>query len=57
MQKRIITVTATFDMSNIPENMITSKEKAKEMVTKDMIEEFGWDEGYGGVEVKVTDIP
>lgn len=57
MQKRIVTVTATFDMSNIPENMITSKEKVKEMVTKDMIEEFGWDEGYSGVEVKVTDIP
>lgn len=37
--------------------MITSKEKVKEMVTKGVIEEFGWDEGYSGVEVKVTDIP
>lgn len=43
-------------MTEIPENMITSKEKVKEMVEKDMIEEFGWDEGYCGVEVEVKDI-
>lgn len=41
MKERIITITATFDMTEIPENMITSKEKVKEMVEKDMIEEFG----------------
>lgn len=56
MKKRIITVTATFDMTEIPENMITSKEKVKDMVTNDMIENFGWDEGYCGVEVEVKDI-
>ncbi len=44
-------------MTEIPENMITSKEKVKEMVEKDMIKEFVWDEGYNGVEVKVVDVP
>lgn len=55
MKERIITITAKFDMTEIPENMITSKEKVKKIVEKDMIEEFGWDEGYNGVEVKVVD--
>jgi len=56
MLKRVITITATFNMSEIPESMITSKEKVKEIVTRDMMEKFGWDEGYCGVEVEVKDI-
>lgn len=57
MKKRTINISAIFNMSEIPENMITSKEKVKEMITKDMEEKFGWDEGYCGVEVEVVDIP
>lgn len=56
MHKRIITITTTYDMDNIPENMITSKQKVEEIVTNDMIKIFGWDEGYCGVEVEVKDI-
>lgn len=55
MKKRIITITATFDMSEIPQSMITSKERVKEMVTRDAENHFGWDEGYNGVEVEVVD--
>lgn len=40
MKQRIITVTATFDISNFQEDVITSKEKVKKMVTKDKIEEI-----------------
>lgn len=57
--KRIIKVTATYDL-NDPELkglQITPKEKVKEMVTKQMIEAFGWDEGYCGVKVEVIDTP
>lgn len=57
VKKRIIKVVAIFDMTEIPEDMITSNEKVKEMVEKDIIEEFGWDDGYCGVEVKVVDVP
>lgn len=57
MKKRIITVTATFDMSNFQEDFITPKEKVKKMVIKDMEKIFGWDEGYSGVKVDVKDIP
>jgi hypothetical protein len=55
MRKRTIKVTVPFNMSEIPANMITSKEKVKEMVEKDMVNIFGWDEGYCGVEVEVID--
>ena len=37
--------------------MFYDKEKVKEMVTKQMIETFGWDEGYCGVKVEVIDAP
>ena len=56
--KRIIKVTATYDL-DCPEFkglQITPKETVREMVERDMIEQFGWDEGYLGVEVEVVDI-
>lgn len=55
--KRIIKVTATYDL-NDPELkgcQITPKERVKEIVTKQMIDVFGWDEGYRGVKVEVID--
>lgn len=55
MKERIITITVKFDMTKILENMITSKEKVKEMVERKVEKEFEWDEGYNGVEVKVID--
>lgn len=57
MRKRIIKVTATYDLDN-PELKglkITPKKTVKKMVTKKMIDVFGWDEGYRGVEVEVID--
>lgn len=56
MKKRVITVTVTYDMSAFQENIITPKEKVKKMITKDMIEKFGWDEGFSDVKVDVKDI-
>lgn len=56
MQKRIITVIATFDMSKFQEDIITPKEKVKEIATKNMIKEFGGDKGYIGIEVNVKNI-
>lgn len=57
--KRIIKVTATYNLDDPDlEGMeITPKEKVKEMVIKQMIDTFGWDEGYCGVEVEVIDTP
>lgn len=57
MRKRIIKVTATYDLED-PEcqgMQITPKEHVKNMVEKEMIDVFGWDEGYLGVEVEVID--
>lgn len=55
--KRIIKVTATYDLddTDLKGLQITPKEKVKEIVTKQMIDVFGWDEGYEGVEVEVID--
>lgn len=55
--KRIIKVTATYDLDDpwLKGLQITPKEKVKEMVTKQMIEAFGWDEGHRGVKVEVID--
>lgn len=57
MKKRTITITATFDMSKFSPSTITSKEKVKEMVTRDAENHFGWNEGYNGVKVEVVDTP
>ena len=55
--RRIIKVIATYDLDSPDLNgvQITPKERVKKMVEKDMIEQFGWDEGYLGVEVEVID--
>lgn len=55
--KRTINITVSFNLSELGVSQITPKEKVKEMVTQEMIELFGWDEGYEGVEVKVVDTP
>ena len=58
MRERIIKVTVTYDL-DCPELIglkITSKEIVKEMVERDMVEHFGWSEGYRGVEVEVVDM-
>lgn len=56
--KRIIKVTATYNLDTLSSKSgvkITPKETVKEMITKQMINIFGWDEGYRGVEVEVID--
>lgn len=55
MKKRTITITATFDMTEIPEKFITNNAHVKKMVEEEMIDCFGDDEGFDGVVVKVID--
>lgn len=55
MRRRIITVVATYDMSGIPVNETTPKERVEKNVIEEMEEFFGEDEGYDGVEVTVVD--
>ena len=58
MRERIIKVTVSYDL-DCPELkglQITSKETVKEMVERDMVEHFGWSDGYRGVEVEVIDM-
>ena len=55
--KRTINVTVSYNLDELKGLQITPKEKVKEMVTKQMIEAFGWDEGYYGVEAEVVDEP
>ena len=57
--KRTINVKVSYDLDD-PELQglqIVPKEKAQEVITEEMIEVFGWEEGYCGVEVEVIDIP
>ena len=54
---RTIKVTVVYDLDD-PELeglQITPREYVKEMVKREMVEVFGWDEGYRGVEVEVID--
>jgi hypothetical protein len=57
MKTRTIKVTVIYDMTDpsMKHLKITPKEKVQEMVHKDMVKHFGWDEGYRGVEVEVID--
>lgn len=58
MSERIIKVTVTYDLDD-PElrgMQITPKETVKEMVEREMVEVFGWDEGYRGVDVEVVEV-
>ena len=54
---RTIKVTVVYDLDD-PELeglQINPKENVKAMVEREMIEVFGWDEGYRSVEVEVID--
>lgn len=57
--KRIIKVTATYNLddSDLEGMEITPKEKVEEMVTEQMTDVFGWDDGYEDLEIEVVDIP
>lgn len=55
MKQKTIKITVTYDMSGFQEDIISPKEKVKEIIIKNMIEEFGWDDGYSGIEVDVVD--
>lgn len=57
--KRIIKVTATYNLDDpdLEEMEITPKEKVEEMVTEQMTDVFGWDDGYEDLEIEVVDIP
>ena len=49
--------TVTYDLNDpkLRGMQITPKETVKEMVKREMVEVFGWDEGYRGVDVEVID--
>lgn len=56
MKERIINITVSFDITNIPVGAtITPKEKVKEIVEKEMAEVFGWDEGFRDLKVDIID--
>ncbi len=57
MRKRIIKVTATYNLEDLElyGMQITSREHVEQIVLDEMIDVFGWDEGYLGVEVEVID--
>ena len=56
MAIRTINISVSFDMSNIPSGaVITPKETVKEMVTNEMMEVFGNDEGFFDLQVDVVD--
>lgn len=55
MKTRTITVKVVYDMTEIPEPYITKREDVIKMVERDMVDHFGWDEGYEGLEVDVID--
>ena len=56
MAIRTINISVSFDMSNIPSGaIITPKETVKEMVTNEMMELFGYDGGFCGLEVDIVD--
>lgn len=55
MNTRTITITVKFDMRDIPEKSITPANKVAELVERDMIEHFGWDEGFYDALVRVED--
>ena len=55
MKHRQIVVTVDYNMKEFHVNQITPNQKVKDMVEKEMIDHFGWDEGYLGVKVTVQD--
>lgn len=55
MRKRTIYVEIPYDVSEFCEKNISKRDDVAEIVAKDMVEYFGWDEGYCGLNVKVVD--
>lgn len=56
MKKRVIKVTATYDLDDLYLNSkITPRETVKQIIEEEITEHFGWDEGYLGSEVDVID--
>ena len=56
MAIRNINISVSFDMSNIPPGaIITPKETVKEMVTNEMMDLFGNDEGFYDLQVDIVD--
>lgn len=55
--KRIINITVTYDLDEVEKKglQITTKEKTKEIITKDLLNIFGYDEGYCGMNIEVVD--
>lgn len=55
--KRIIKVTATYDLDDpeLKDCEITPRDYVEEKVLKEMIDAFGWDDGYEDIEVEVID--
>lgn len=57
MKERIINITISFDMADIPVgSTITPKERVREIVEKEMMDRFGWDEGFNDLKVDIIDI-
>lgn len=48
MEHRQIIITVDFNMRQFRNNEITPKQKVKEMVEEEMVENFSWVEGYLG---------
>jgi hypothetical protein len=55
--KRTIKVIATYDLgsTDLKGLQINPKENVKKMVYKEMLEAFGWDEGFLDLKVEVID--
>lgn len=54
--KRIITVVATYDISDLQGCKLTPAEDVKKITQRDVEEIFAEDEGYEGIDVTVEDI-
>ena len=57
MKERIVNITVSFDMTDIPiGSTITPKEKVKEIIEREIAETFGDEEGFRNLKVDVIDI-
>ena len=53
--KRIITITAVYDISEFDEDELTPKELVKQMEQEFQYKRFSWDEGFESLSVEVED--
>ena len=50
--ERMVNITVTYDLNEVEKVLqITTKEKAKEIIAKDLLNIFGYYEGYCGMNV------